>query len=233
MKIELSDSTWKELITAFFQSQVGEKLENFLLQERESQIVFPPEEDVFTAFNLTPFNKVHVVILGQDPYHGYGQAHGLSFSVKNAQKLPPSLKNIFKEQETDLQVKQAKNGNLEKWAEQGVLLLNAVLTVRSGEPNSHKNKGWEILTDSLISALSSQQENLVFLLWGKNAHDKEQLIDSNKHLILKAPHPSPLSAHTGFFGCKHFSSCNAYLSQNHKPCIDWLLGENNTPTLFD
>lgn len=233
MKIEMIDPVWQELIAAFFKGEAGKKLEHFLVQERESQTIFPPEEDVFTAFNLTPFTAVNVVVLGQDPYHGYGQAHGLSFSVKNAQKLPPSLKNIFKEQEADLQLKQGTQGNLEKWAKQGVLLLNAVLTVRSGEPNSHKNKGWEILTDSLISALSSKQENLVFLLWGKNAHDKEHLIDSNKHLILKAPHPSPLSAHTGFFGCKHFSRCNEYLNQNHKPSIDWLLNENKTPSLFD
>lgn len=221
MKHKIQDEKWSSIISTFFESEVGVNLSNFLENERQIFDVFPSKDDVFNAFTLTPFEDVKVVLLGQDPYHGVGQAHGLSFSVKGEQKLPPSLKNIFKEIASDLELPQNTNGNLENWAKQGVLLLNTVLTVRAGEANSHQKKGWETLTDSIIKTLSEQKENLVFFLWGKNAQEKSKLIDSKKHLILNAPHPSPLSAHTGFFGCRHFSTCNNFLSQKGIPTIDW------------
>ena len=178
---------------------------------------------VFNALNLTPFDKVKVVILGQDPYHGNGQAHGLSFSVPDRINPPPSLVNIFKEIESDLNVKiQKTNDNLENWAKQGVLLLNAILTVRANNPASHRNLGWEKLTNAVIKALSNKREHIVFLLWGKFAQEKENLIDASKHLILKAPHPSPFSANSGFFGCKHFSKTNDYLIKTGQTPIDWV-----------
>ncbi len=221
MKHNITDNNWLNIISSFFDSEVGLNLFNFLEKERRMFEVYPSEEDVFNACSLTPFDDVKVVLLGQDPYHGVGQAHGLSFSIKGEQKLPPSLKNIFKEQAEDLSIPHNTNGNLENWARQGVLLLNTVLTVRAGEANSHQKKGWEILTDTMIKTLSEQKENLVYLLWGKNAQSKISLIDSEKHLILTAPHPSPLSAHSGFFGCKHFSKCNAYLKEKSIAPINW------------
>lgn len=221
MKHNITDNNWLNIISSFFDSEVGLNLFNFLEKERRMFEVYPSEEDVFNACSLTPFDDVKVVLLGQDPYHGVGQAHGLSFSIKGEQKLPPSLKNIFKEQAEDLSIPHNTNGNLENWARQGVLLLNTVLTVRAGEANSHQKNGWEILTDTMIKTLSEQKENLVFLLWGKNAQSKISLIDSEKHLILTAPHPSPLSAHSGFFGCKHFSKCNAYLKKKSIAPINW------------
>ncbi|MEK7150370.1 MAG: uracil-DNA glycosylase, partial [Patescibacteria group bacterium] len=182
-----------------------------------------PAKQIFNAFNLAPFDKVKVVILGQDPYHGKGQAHGLSFSVPDRINPPPSLVNIFKEIESDLNVKiQKTNGNLENWAKQGVLLLNAILTVRANNPASHRNLGWEKLTNAVIKALSNKREHIVFLLWGKFAQEKENLIDASKHLILKAPHPSPFSANSGFFGCKHFSKTNDYLIKTGQTPIDWV-----------
>ena len=176
---------------------------------------------MFSAFEHTPFDKVKVVILGQDPYHGPGQAHGLCFSVPNGVKPPPSLMNIFKELKSDIGFAIPANGNLESWANQGVFLLNATLTVRATQAGSHQKQGWEIFTDNVISTLSQNREKLVFILWGRFAHDKEKLIDESKHLILKAAHPSPLSAYSGFWGCKHFSKINEYLKENGITEIDW------------
>jgi uracil-DNA glycosylase len=190
-------------------------------QKTLSKVVFPPDKFIFNAFNVTPFEKIKVVILGQDPYHGYGQAHGLSFSVPHGINSPPSLKNIFKELKADLNIEIPNNGNLTKWANQGVFLLNSFLTVESNLPASHQNIGWEQFTDFCISAISKQKENVVFLLWGKFAQEKSKLIDSSKHLVLLAPHPSPFSAHTGFIGCKHFSKTNDYLISKKIEPIDW------------
>jgi uracil-DNA glycosylase len=198
-------------------------LNQFLAQEKEQEtIVYPTPSDVFNAFNLTPFNEVKVVILGQDPYHGANQAHGLSFSVQQGVAVPPSLKNIYKELQTDIPgFNIPSHGDLSSWAKQGVLLLNATLTVRANEPGSHQKMGWEQFTDKAIKALSAEKSGLVFILWGKYAQAKASLIDSSKHLILTAAHPSPFSAYNGFFGCKHFSKANAYLlSKGEKP-INW------------
>ncbi len=200
-------------------------LNQFLEQENEQgAIVFPKPSDVFNAFNLTPFNEVKVVILGQDPYHGAKQAHGLSFSVQKGVAVPPSLRNIYKELQTDIPgFNMPSHGNLSSWAKLGVLLLNATLTVRENEPSSHQKMGWEQFTDQAIRALSEQREGLVFMLWGRHAQAKASLIDTKKHLVLMAAHPSPFSAYAGFFGCKHFSKANAYLlSKSEKP-IDWQL----------
>lgn len=207
-----------------FGAEYMKELKKKLAEERKSGIViYPPAKQIFQAFNLTPFDKVKVVILGQDPYHGKGQAHGLSFSVPNGVNPPPSLVNIFKEIESDLGVKVAKtNGNLDDWARQGVLLLNAILTVRANSPASHRDFGWEKLTNTAIKALSDKKEHLVFLLWGKFAQEKESLIDASKHLILKVPHPSPYSANSGFFGCKHFSKTNDYLLKTGQTPIGWV-----------
>lgn len=190
-------------------------------QERKQYTVFPEEKDVFKAFELTSFANTKVVILGQDPYHGVGQAHGLSFSVLEGVKIPPSLKNIFKELNTDLELPISKNGNLTNWAKQGVLLLNATLTVREGQPNSHQKLGWETFTDAVIKTISKHKSGVVFLLWGKFAQQKADLIDSNKHFVLKAAHPSPFSAYNGFFGCKHFSKANELLKKQGLKEIDW------------
>ena len=215
---------WKKALAEEFGAEYMRELKKKLVEEMKAGIViYPPAKEIFNAFNLTPFDKVKVVILGQDPYHGKGQAHGLSFSVPNGIIPPPSLVNIFKEIESDLGVKISKtNGNLEGWAKQGVLLLNAILTVRADSPASHRNLGWEKLTDSAIKALSDKKERLVFLLWGKFAQEKENLIDTNKHLVLKAPHPSPFSANSGFFGCKHFSKTNEYLNKTGQTPIEWV-----------
>lgn len=216
------ESEWGEVLALFFQTDTFTSLSDFVRAEYVSKKVFPPAEDIFKAFSLTPFSQVRVVILGQDPYHGDGQAHGLSFSVPVGIPVPPSLKNIYKEIESDLQVKKdSTDGNLEPWAKQGVLLLNAVLSVIAGNPASHQGHGWEAFTDTVIKTISEKHDHIVFMLWGNFARSKKVLIDTNKHLVLEAPHPSPFSAHSGFLGCKHFSKCNMYLKAHNKPEIIW------------
>lgn len=215
------ENSWKAQLADEFNANYFTQLKAFLLAEKQTQRVFPPGNKIFSAFNHTPFEKVKVVILGQDPYHGEGQAHGLSFSVPDGIAKPPSLVNIFKEIHSDLGLPIPKTGNLEKWANQGVLLLNATLTVRSNLAGSHQKRGWENFTDAAIKKLSDKRENLVFILWGRFAQNKEVLIDANKHCILKSAHPSPLSAYNGFFGCKHFSKTNEYLRSKGIGEIDW------------
>ena len=217
------DSSWKTVLVDEFTKNYFTELRNKVRIEYKSNVIYPHPTKIFNAFSLTPFNKVKVVVIGQDPYHGENQAHGLSFSVENGVKIPPSLNNIFKELKSDLKINVPKSGNLSSWAEQGVLMLNSVLTVRSGVANSHKNIGWEIFTENVINIISSQLSNIVFILWGKQAQEKIKIIDIKKHLILKSAHPSPLSAYNGFFGCKHFSKCNSYLKKNNKKEIDWSL----------
>jgi uracil-DNA glycosylase len=217
------ESSWKVALQKEFEAPYFGELKAFLTKERSEFQVFPKGSAIFNAFNHTPFDKVKVVILGQDPYHGVGQAHGLSFSVPEGVKLPPSLRNLFKELESDLGIKPSSHGNLKAWAEQGVLLLNATLTVRSGQAGSHQGKGWEQFTDAVIRALSTQRNGLVFLLWGRFAQAKAQLVDRNKHHLLMAAHPSPFSAHNGFFGCKHFSKTNELLVAQNKEPINWAL----------
>lgn len=217
------DESWYRVLADQFESSYFADLKAFLVEEKRQYLVYPPGKLIFNAFNLTPFEKVKVVILGQDPYHGPGQAHGLSFSVPDGVPFPPSLLNIFKELRDDLGIPMAKSGNLEKWAREGVLLLNASLTVRSGQAASHAHHGWETFTDAAIRALSSERENLVFILWGNYAIAKEALIDTSKHLVLKSVHPSPLSASRGFFGCHHFSKTNDYLIEHGINPIDWNL----------
>jgi len=213
--------SWKEVLIHEFQSDYFKSLKEFLVLERKKQIIYPPASKIFAAFNYTPFDKVKAVILGQDPYHGAGQANGLCFSVNDGVALPPSLQNIFTELKADLSIPIPKTGNLEPWAKQGILLLNATLTVRANQPGSHQKQGWEQFTDAAISTLSEKKKGLVFLLWGKFAQAKEVLIDTAKHHVLKAPHPSPFSVHSGFFGCKHFSKTNALLRQEGIKEIDW------------
>jgi uracil-DNA glycosylase len=215
------EESWKSLLENEFNASYFAELKEFLIEEKKKYIIYPPGGLIFNAFNLTPFDKVRVVIIGQDPYHGPGQAHGLCFSVPHGVTPPPSLINIFKEINQDLGIPVPKNGNLEKWARQGVLLLNATLTVRANQPSSHQRKGWEKFTDAVIRELSKQRVGLIFLLWGKFAHEKESLIDTNKHYILKAAHPSPYSAFNGFFGCRHFSKTNDILRSHGLPEIDW------------
>ncbi|MBU1934969.1 uracil-DNA glycosylase, partial [Patescibacteria group bacterium] len=212
VKIEKS---WKEVLQEEFNKPYFEELTNFVRQEYGSKTVFPPPKDIFKAFNLCPFNKVKVVMLGQDPYHGPGQAHGLCFSVNQGVRTPPSLVNIYKEIQSDIGGEIPAHGNLEHWAEQGVFLLNAILSVVASMPTSHQNKGWETFTDEVIRTISDKKEHVVFMLWGAYAQGKEWMIDDSKHLVLKAPHPSPLSVHRGFFGCKHFSKANEYLKSNN------------------
>jgi uracil-DNA glycosylase len=217
------DQEWKEVLTEEFQKPYFEALKRFLVEEKKRFIVYPPGQNIFEAFNRTPFSKVKVVILGQDPYHGPGQAHGLCFSVPSNVEFPPSLQNILKELESDLGTPYPKSGDLSGWADQGVLLLNATLTVRANQAGSHQGYGWEQFTDSAIRHLSQLQNGLVFILWGKFAQNKKILIDSNKHLILEAPHPSPLSVYRGFFGCRHFSLANEWLVNNGKQPVNWAL----------
>lgn len=213
---------WKEALSDFFATEKFAKLTNFVREEYLSKTVYPKPEEVFKAFWLTPFSKVKVVILGQDPYHGIHQAHGLCFSVPKGVTPPPSLKNIYKEIEDDEQIKKDFNdGNLEPWAEQGVFLLNAILTVIAHQPASHSKKGWEEFTDYIIKTLSDKRENLVFILWGNYARSKKTLIDQTKHLILESAHPSPFSAYSGFFGSKHFSKANKYLEEHRIKKISW------------
>lgn len=217
------DSSWGKILNEEFHKPYFSQLKDFLREEKTKYAVFPPEEMMFNAFNLTPFDQVKVVVLGQDPYHGRGQAHGLCFSVNPGIPKPPSLKNIFKELKSDLGIEPPANGMLTEWAKQGVLLINAVLTVRESIPESHKNKGWEIFTDSVIQHISDQKENVVFILWGNNAKTKTRIIDASKHCILTAAHPSPLSASRGFFGCRHFSKTNEYLKSKNIQTINWRL----------
>jgi uracil-DNA glycosylase len=215
------EESWKKILQEQFSSSYFKSIKEFLVEEKQKFTVYPPGSLIFNAFNLTSFDSVRVVIIGQDPYHGAGQAHGLCFSVPRGISVPPSLVNIFKEINTDLGIPVPEIGNLEKWARQGVLLLNATLTVRANQAGSHQKKGWEIFTDAIISQLSKQRVGLVFLLWGKYAQDKESLIDTQKHYILKAAHPSPYSAYNGFFGCRHFSKTNEILRRHGLPEIDW------------
>jgi len=217
------EESWKHVLQEEFDAPYFQGLTEFLREEKKKHIIYPPGPLIFSAFNHTPFNRVKVVILGQDPYHGPGQAHGLCFSVPDGVHHPPSLVNIFKEIESDLGIPVPKSSNLTKWASQGVLLVNAILTVRANEPTSHQNKGWETFTNAVIRNLSEKRKNLVFLLWGNYAQAKESLIDSGRHYILKAAHPSPLSANRGFFGCRHFSRTNQILSEQGVNEIDWSL----------
>ena len=217
------DESWYRVLREQFEAPYFSELKSFLVTEKQHYAVYPPGNLIFNAFNLTPFEKVKVVILGQDPYHGPGQAHGLSFSVPDGVQFPPSLLNIFKELRDDLGIPMAQSGNLEKWAREGVLLLNASLTVRAGQAASHARHGWETFTDAAIRALSREREHLVFILWGNYAIAKETLIDTTRHLVLKSVHPSPLSASRGFFGCHHFSKTNQYLTENNIEPIDWRL----------
>lgn len=215
------ESSWKAALQAEFEKDYFKNLSAIVREEYLTKAVFPPPALVFNAFAHCPFEAVKVVILGQDPYHGPSQAHGLSFSVPEGVAIPPSLRNMYKEIQADLGVAPAASGNLEHWARQGVLLLNATLTVRAGEAGSHQKLGWEQFTDAAIAALSEQKEHLVFMLWGRYAQDKGAYIDTKKHLVLKAAHPSPLSAHNGFFGCHHFSKANAYLTEHRLIPIEW------------
>ena len=215
------EQSWKEQILFAFQTESFFALKQFLIEEKKKSIVFPPNQLIFNAFNLTPFDKVKVVLLGQDPYHNVGQAHGLCFSVPDGVVHPKSLVNIFKELHDDIGCPIPKSGNLEKWAKQGVLLLNATLTVRAHEAGSHQKKGWEEFTNAVIKTISDKKEGVVFLLWGNYAQEKIPLIDQNKHHILTTVHPSPLSASRGFFGCRHFSKTNQILQTEGKEPIDW------------
>jgi uracil-DNA glycosylase len=216
------DPSWGKLLSAEFQKDYFKELEKFLDIEFKTKTIYPPKENIFSAFNSSVFEKTKVIIIGQDPYHQTGQAHGLSFSVSENIKTPPSLKNIFKEIEEDLGVStQLHNSNLSPWASQGVLLLNSILTVEDSRPMSHQNHGWEIFTNKVIEILDSKKENLVFILWGKPAELKAKNVDPKRHLVLSAPHPSPLSSYRGFFGCRHFSKCNEYLLRNGKNPIKW------------
>ena len=220
MKLDLP-TDWKTILRTEIEQPYFKELGDFFEDAYTEKTIYPPHNEIFSMFGLCPFEAVKVVILGQDPYHGAGQAHGLSFSVKDDVKIPPSLKNIYKEIETDIGTPKAQSGNLEHWAKQGVLLLNATLTVESGKPGSHQGRGWEIFTDAVIKKISSDKERVVFLLWGKYAQAKASLIDADKHLTLIAPHPSPFSAYTGFFGCKHFSKTNEYLLETKQKPISW------------
>jgi len=216
------NNDWLDSIMDEFNKPYYKELYKFVKQEYETTVIYPPVDDIFNAFHFTPLSKVKVVILGQDPYHNVNQAHGLSFSVLPEQKdLPPSLQNIYKELNSDLGCYLPNNGYLKKWADQGVLMLNTVLTVRAHQANSHQGHGWETFTNSIIHAVNEQDRPIVFLLWGKPAQSKIPMLTNPKHMILKAPHPSPLSSYRGFFGCKHFSKANEFLIENGMDSIDW------------
>jgi uracil-DNA glycosylase len=223
VSLESLDKSWGKVLKDEFSKSYFFELQNFLLNEAKSYTLFPSSSNIFNAFNLTPLENAKVVILGQDPYHGVGQSHGLAFSVEQGTKIPPSLQNILKEFVDDTGYEYPKSGDLSQWAKQGVLLLNTLLTVRSAEPLSHQNRGWEQFTDQVIKILSEECEHLVFILWGAPAGKKAALIDETKHLILKAPHPSPLSSYRGFFGSKPFSQANAYLREWGIKEIEWSL----------
>ena len=220
------NNDWDEILASEFQSDYYKKIRYWLKKEYAEQTIYPPMEDIFNALRYTPYHEVKAVLLGQDPYHGPGQAHGLCFSVKEGIAPPPSLKNIFQELESDLGFPPPQNGTLTKWAQQGVLMLNTTLTVRRGQANSHKNLGWTTFTDAIIRKLNERETPIVFLLWGGNARSKKPLITNPHHLILETVHPSPLSAYGGFFGCRHFSRCNEFLQTHGETPIDWNL---NTP----
>ena len=215
------EESWKNILLEEFNKSYFIDLKAFLVEEKKKFRIFPPGSLIFNAFNHTPFDKVRVVFIGQDPYHGFGQAHGLCFSVPDGVAKPPSLENIFKELQNDLGIPVPKHGNLVKWADQGVLLLNATLTVRENQAGSHQNKGWEIFTDAVITKLSELKDSLVFVLWGNYAIAKKVLIDETRHYILTAAHPSPLSAYKGFFGCRHFSKINEILLSSGSEPVDW------------
>ncbi|MDD2383455.1 MAG: uracil-DNA glycosylase [Sulfurospirillaceae bacterium] len=217
------EESWKKVLFDEFQKPYFETLKAFLVEEKRTHTIYPKSVNIFNAFEFTPFERVKVVILGQDPYHGDNQAHGLSFSVQDGIPHPPSLQNIFKELRDDMGCAIPKSGNLSAWAKQGVFLLNTVLSVRASEANSHRGQGWENFTDAVIKILSEQREHLVFILWGSPAGAKASLIDTRKHLILKAPHPSPLSSYRGFFGSKPFSKSNEYLACKGLKPINWCL----------
>ncbi|HOW32408.1 MAG TPA: uracil-DNA glycosylase [Bacteroidales bacterium] len=217
------EAGWLDALRDEFDKEYFASLKQFLLDEKRLYKIYPPGNRIFAAFDFTPFSKVKVVLLGQDPYHGEGQAHGLCFSVPEGVKPPPSLVNIFQELNKDLGIPVPNNGNLEKWASQGVLLLNATLTVRANMAGSHQKKGWEIFTDAVITKLSERSDRIVFLLWGNYAQAKEVLIDTSKHAVLKAAHPSPFSVYRGFFGCRHFSKTNEILTSFGKTPINWRL----------
>ena len=224
-KVQLEDS-WLERLDDQFHHEYMQKLRDFLVTRKQHRaVIYPPGKQIFNALNSTPFEQVRVVILGQDPYHGPGQAHGLCFSVQPGIRVPPSLANIYREVQADLGIDPPHHGYLQSWAEQGVLLLNAVLTVERGQAGSHQGKGWEVFTDAIVQLLNDERENLVFMLWGSYAMKKGAVIDRRKHLVLKAPHPSPLSAHRGFLGCRHFSSANDYLQQHLQLPINWTVPE--------
>jgi uracil-DNA glycosylase len=220
MKIEIEES-WKDLLKEEFNEPYFSDLVSFVKEEYRTQRIYPPGNLIFNAFNTCPFNNVRVVIIGQDPYHGPGQANGLCFSVNSGVKFPPSLVNIFKEIQNDLGTEYPDSGNLERWARQGVLLLNATLTVREHNAGSHQGKGWEKFTDKVIGTISEKKDNLVFFLWGAYAQKKGASIDRTRHCVLESVHPSPLSAHRGFFGNKHFTECNEYLIFSGQDPIDW------------
>lgn len=220
MSVNINNS-WDDILKEEFEKDYYLNIRNFLIQEYKERTIYPNMYDIFNALKYTPYEDVKVVILGQDPYHGPNQAHGLSFSVKPGVPIPPSLVNIYKELNSDLGCYIPNNGYLKKWADQGVLLLNTSLTVRAGQANSHKGKGWEILTDRIIELLNKREKPIVFILWGNNAISKTKLITSKQHLILKSVHPSPLSAHRGFFGSKPFSQANKFLAEHNESPIDW------------
>lgn len=220
MRVKI-ETSWQKLLQTEFDQSYFEKLADFIKSEYQIKKVFPPPKNIFAAFEHCPFPQIKVVILGQDPYHGLGQAHGLCFSVPDRVSPPPSLQNIFKEIHSDLNKSIPDSGNLERWAKQGVFLLNTTLTVLAHQAGSHQKKGWETFTDHVIKIISDHKDHVVFLLWGAYAGQKENLINGKKHLILKAPHPSPFSVHRGFFGCKHFSRTNNYLKNHHLQPIDW------------
>ncbi len=217
------EAGWKSVLLDQFQSPYFRTLKEFLVEEKKKYTLYPPGRLIFNAFQRTPFDRVKVVILGQDPYHGKDQAHGLCFSVPQGIPKPPSLVNIFKELQADIGIPIPEHGTLDKWADQGVLLINATLTVRDSQAGSHQKHGWETFTNRVIEVVSQEKNGVVFLLWGRFAQAKESLIDSSKHLILKSAHPSPLSAYNGFFDCKHFSLTNDYLEKQGNPGIDWAL----------
>lgn len=220
LKIEES---WKKVLNKEFKKNYMKELKEFLDNDKKNYTIYPKHNEIFSAFNQTPMDNVKIVILGQDPYHGEKQANGLSFSVARGVKPPPSLVNIFKEIKDDLGITNYGKGDLTSWAKQGILLLNSTLTVRANYASSHQNKGWEKFTDKVISTISNEKKGIIFLLWGKSAQNKQKLIDTNKHHILKSSHPSPLAAYRGFFGCRHFSECNRILEKQGKSKIKWKL----------
>lgn len=220
MNVQMEE-TWKSHLEEEFAKDYFQELTGFVNNEYRTRIIYPEPKNIFRAFDLCPFDRVKVVVLGQDPYHGPHQANGLCFAVSQGVTVPPSLKNIYKEMESDLGNAIKRDSSLTHWAEQGVLLLNATLTVEGNAPGSHQRKGWETFTDKAIEVLSTERDQLVFLLWGRYAQEKGAVIDQSRHLVLSAPHPSPFSAHTGFFGCRHFSRTNAYLDSHGKTPIQW------------